>query len=101
VRGEFPIKWKHVTATMDNDDPENRFELRDVPWVQYFEANFALHGAYWHDDFGRMRSHGCVNLAPIDARRLFFWTDPVLPDGWHGVRGAAPMAEGTWVRVRR
>ncbi len=101
VRGEFPIKWKHVTATMDNDDPENRFELRDVPWVQYFEANFAIHGAYWHDDFGRMRSHGCVNMAPIDARRLFFWTDPVLPDGWHAVRSAAPMTEGTWVRVRR
>ncbi len=101
VRGEFPIKWKHITATMDNDDPENRFELRDVPWVQYFEANFALHGAYWHDDFGRMRSHGCVNMAPIDARRLFFWTDPPLPDAWHAVRSGTPLGEGTWVRVRR
>ncbi len=101
VRGEFQIKWKHVTATMDADDPDNRFELRDVPWVQYFEANFALHGAYWHDDFGRPRSHGCVNLAPIDARKLFMWTDPPLPDAWHAAHAGAPLAQGTWVRVRR
>lgn len=101
VRGEFRIDTKHVTATMDADDPENRFELRDVPWVQYFEGGFALHAAYWHDDFGRPRSHGCVNLSPVDARRLFFWTDPPLPEGWHGVTAGKSMGEGTWVRVRR
>ena len=100
IRGEFKIDVKHVTATMDADDPENHFELRDVPWVQYFEAGYALHAAYWHDDFGRMRSHGCVNLSPIDARRLFFWTDPALPEGWHGVKANGGMGPGTWVRVR-
>jgi hypothetical protein len=101
IRGEFRIDYKHITATMDADDPENRFELRDVPWVQYFEQGFALHAAYWHDDFGRPRSHGCVNLAPVDARRIFFWTDPPLPDGWHGVKSGPAMGAGTWVRVRR
>ncbi len=100
VRGEFRIDYKHVTATMDADDPENRFELRDVPWVQYFERGYALHAAYWHDDFGRPRSHGCINLAPIDARRVFFWTDPPLPEGWHGVRTTEGSGPGTWVRVR-
>lgn len=100
IRGEFRIDYKHVTATMDADDPENRFELRDVPWVQYFERGYALHAAYWHDDFGRPRSHGCVNLSPIDARKVFFWTDPPLPKGWHGVRSGEQMGAGTWVRVR-
>ena len=101
VRGEFRIKYKHVTATMDADDPENSFELRDVPWVQYFEQSFALHAAYWHDDFGHMRSHGCVNMAPVDARRVFMWTDPPLPEAWHGVQSGQAMGLGTWVRVRR
>jgi hypothetical protein len=100
ILGEFKIDYKHVTATMDADDPENKFELRDVPWVQYFERGYALHAAYWHDDFGRPRSHGCVNLAPIDARKVFFWTDPPLPEGFHGVRSGGPFVPGTWVRTR-
>ena len=100
IRGEFRIDYKHVTATMDADDPENRFELRDVPWVQYFERGYALHAAYWHDDFGRPRSHGCVNISPIDARKIFFWTEPQLPEHWHGVRATEATALGSWVRVR-
>jgi cytoskeletal protein CcmA (bactofilin family) len=100
IRGEFRIDYKHVTATMDADDPENRFELRDVPWVQYFERGYALHTAYWHDDFGTPRSHGCINLAPVDARRVFFWTDPPLPASWHGVKSGGDAGPGTWVRVR-
>lgn len=100
VRGEFRVNYKHVTATMDADDPENRFELRDVPWVQYFERGYALHAAYWHDDFGRPRSHGCINMAPVDARKVFFWTDPPLPQGWHGVRASDETGKGTWIRVR-
>ena len=101
VRGEFRIDYKHVTTTMDADDPESHFELRDVPWVQYFEGGYALHAAYWHDDFGRMRSHGCVNMSPVDARRIFFWTDPPLPEDWHAVKAGKTMGAGTWVRVRR
>ncbi|RYE86386.1 MAG: L,D-transpeptidase, partial [Myxococcales bacterium] len=60
----------------------------------------ALHAAYWHDDFGTPRSHGCINLAPIDARRVFFWTDPPLPRSWHGVKSGEATGAGTWVRVR-
>ncbi len=77
------------------------FELRDVPWIQYFSAGFALHGAYWHDVFGTPRSHGCVNLAPIDARIVFNWTDPPVPTGWHGVNVGADMGEGSWIHIRR
>lgn len=75
------------------------FELRDVPWIQYFAAGYALHGAYWHDVFGIPRSHGCVNLSPIDARLVFRWTDPPLPEGWHGINIGPDMGEGTGVYV--
>jgi len=84
-RGIFRIHTKHVSSTMSSDEVGEEFELRDVPYVQYFEKGYALHGAYWHDRFGTPKSHGCINLAPEDARRLFFFTEPALPDGWHGV----------------
>ena len=85
-RGIFRIHTKHVTATMDSDEVGEEFELRDVPYVQYFDKEgYALHGAYWHDRFGTPKSHGCLNLTPEDARRIFFWTEPQLPIGWHGV----------------
>ena len=76
------------------------FELRDVPWIQYFAAGYALHGAYWHDVFGTARSHGCVNLAPIDARYVFLWSDPPVPPGWHGINVGNDMGEGTAVEIR-
>jgi hypothetical protein len=85
-RGTFMIYAKHVSATMDGeDDASDSYSLLDVPFVQYFHRGFALHAAYWHDEFGKIRSHGCVNMAAHDAAWLFEWTDPqVFPD-WHGV----------------
>lgn len=83
-RGIFRIHTKHLSTTMSSDEVGEEFELRDVPYVQYFEDGYALHGAYWHDRFGVPKSHGCINLAPEDARRLFFFTEPTLPLGWHG-----------------
>jgi hypothetical protein len=86
VRGTYMIHTKHVASTMDDDeDVADSYSLRDVPFVQYFHKGYAIHGAYWHDEFGKMRSHGCINLAPIDAAWLFEWTDPPVPEGWHGV----------------
>ncbi|HTJ83138.1 MAG TPA: L,D-transpeptidase family protein, partial [Polyangiaceae bacterium] len=65
IRGTFLIRAKHVSGTMDGDEAsDDSFDLRDVPYIQYFHEGYALHAAYWHDDFGRTRSHGCVNLAP-------------------------------------
>lgn len=99
VRGTFMIYQKEVTATMDGDEDSaaDSYALRDVPFVQYFHKGFALHGTYWHDEFGRIRSHGCVNLSPIDAAWLFEWTDPVVPPDWHGVIN---KERGTVVYVR-
>jgi len=83
VRGVFVIHTKHVTATMDGDEVGDQFDLRDVPYVQYFTEGYAIHGAYWHDEFGVPRSHGCVNVSPQDAAWLFAWTEPQVPEGWH------------------
>lgn len=96
VLGSFRINTKFVTATMDSDVVGEEFELRDVPYVQYFKEGYALHASYWHDVFGQPKSHGCINLAPEDARRLFYWTEPRVPAHWHG----ASKAMGTVVNVR-
>jgi lipoprotein-anchoring transpeptidase ErfK/SrfK len=70
---------------MSSDELGEEFELSDVPYVQYFDqGGYALHGAYWHDGFGQPRSHGCINLSPGDARRVFDWTEPRVPEQWHG-----------------
>ncbi|MGK4005363.1 L,D-transpeptidase [Sorangium sp. So ce1036] len=85
IRGSFYIHAKHVSTTMDGDDEASEaFDLRDVPYTQYFRGGYALHGAYWHDEFGKARSHGCINLAPADAAWLFEWTEPAVPPEWHG-----------------
>lgn len=53
------------------DDRSDYYFLEDVPWILYYDGDRALHGAYWHDNFGIRSSHGCVNLSPRDARWLF------------------------------
>jgi hypothetical protein len=101
VEGSFRIREKHVTTTMDDDGAsDGTYRIEDVPWVMYFEKSFALHGAFWHSGFGRERSHGCVNLTPHDARHLFAWAGPTLPEGWHGVK-ATKENPGTRVIVHK
>ncbi|MBI4704385.1 MAG: L,D-transpeptidase [Deltaproteobacteria bacterium] len=78
---------------------EGLFKLRDVPHIQYFATGYAIHGAYWHDVLGIPRSHGCINLAPADSLRLFHWTEPAVPEGWHGVRALGD--EGTVVVIHK
>jgi lipoprotein-anchoring transpeptidase ErfK/SrfK len=98
--GQFRIYQKHITTTMDSAVADHEFELRDVPWVMYFKAGYALHAAYWHDDFGRARSHGCINLAPIDARYVFLWSALSVPEHWHAAySGNGGFEEGTLVNV--
>ncbi|MBL8058812.1 MAG: L,D-transpeptidase [Anaerolineales bacterium] len=54
-------------------DKSDYYYLEAVPYVLYFDGDRALHGEYWHDRLGFKRSHGCVNLAPLDARWLYNW----------------------------
>jgi hypothetical protein len=65
----------------------------------FYAKDFALHTAYWHDRFGNTRSHGCVNLSPIDARTLYFWSDPQVPMGWSMAHGVFERP-GSMVRIR-
>lgn len=95
--GLFHIKRKAISATMRGVDPDGPFTVEDVPWTMYFLRGFALHGAYWHNDFGTVRSHGCINAAPVDARWLFHWSDPGLPEGWH----IALVERKTWIYLTR
>ncbi len=85
--GIFQIRRKYIADTMANlgSGMDDQYSIEDVPWTQYFEGSFALHGAFWHDRFGLTRSHGCVNLAPEDALRVFNGLWPRVPDGWLGV----------------
>jgi lipoprotein-anchoring transpeptidase ErfK/SrfK len=93
-------KGRHPEYGITMRRGSQNFELRDVPWIQYFASGYAIHGAYWHDVFGIPRSHGCINLSPIDARIAFLWTEPALPEGWHGMNVGAETGEGTVVIVR-
>lgn len=84
--GLFRISEKHKTRTMRGADSAGVFEVAEVPWTMFYRGNYALHGAYWHDDFGKVRSHGCINLAPLDARWIFHFTEGAIPSGWHALR---------------
>jgi lipoprotein-anchoring transpeptidase ErfK/SrfK len=63
-------------------DSLDAYELPGVPWVLFFyQTGIAFHGTYWHTDFGRPRSHGCINMRCEEAKWLFRWTLPVIaPD---------------------
>ena len=52
------------------------YYLEEVTWTCYFYSGYALHTAYWHDAFGRPRSHGCVNMTPYDAWWVYQWSAP-------------------------
>ncbi|HBX69147.1 MAG TPA: hypothetical protein DEH25_07140 [Chloroflexi bacterium] len=58
----------------------NGYDLPGVPWICYItEKGVAFHGTYWHNDFGRPRSHGCINLTSQAAKWIYRWTLPVVP----------------------
>lgn len=98
--GSFRIERKHLTHTMDGDTAvDGPYSVEDVPYVMYFQLAYALHSAFWHNGFGRPRSHGCINMAPLDAKWLFNWIFPELPRGWH-VSYPTEGQEGTRLYIR-
>jgi len=80
--GEFLTYHKGPSIHMTNqgDALEHIYNLPGVPWCTFFTGiGNAFHGAYWHNDYGRPRSHGCVNLPSAAAKFLYRWTSPVVP----------------------
>lgn len=94
--GLYRVQRKYLTKTMrGKDDVSGRYEVQEVPWTLYYDHNYAIHGAYWHNRFGRTKSHGCINVPPVDARWLYYWSTLALPAGWHSLaRGS-----GTYVYI--
>jgi lipoprotein-anchoring transpeptidase ErfK/SrfK len=69
---------RHMAAGDGAD--ANSYDLPGVPWVSYLMENgISFHGTYWHNNFGRPRSHGCVNLSPQHALWVYRWSNPVVP----------------------
>jgi len=87
-QGEFRI-WAKTRATkMEGGEGKYYYNLPNVPFVMFFENDkipgyrgFGLHGTYWHSDFGNVHSHGCVNLPTLIAEKLYYWTNPIIPEG--------------------
>lgn len=81
--GTFSVFKKMPSRYMQGPIPgvsDDFYDLPGVPWDLYFTAEgAAIHGAYWHIDFGNPHSHGCVNLPPDKAHELYDWTDLGTP----------------------
>jgi lipoprotein-anchoring transpeptidase ErfK/SrfK len=92
-KGEFRI-WVKIRATrMEGGSGAYYYNLPNVPYVMFFgndkvpdSKGYSLHGTYWHNDFGRVHSHGCVNLPTPIAEKLYYWTTPTLPEKKNYIR---------------
>lgn len=89
--GEFTV-WRKVKYQVYKGGSKERgdyYYLPNVPYSLFFYnekvakmKGYAVHGAYWHNDFGKKRrSNGCVNLRPAEAEKLYYWAGPVIPEG--------------------
>jgi lipoprotein-anchoring transpeptidase ErfK/SrfK len=69
VTGQFRVYVRLRSTAMAGPG----YYLPGVPFTMYFYKGYALHGTYWHSNFGVPMSHGCVNLRTSDAEWLFNW----------------------------
>jgi lipoprotein-anchoring transpeptidase ErfK/SrfK len=96
---------KHMGSVAGGDEVEQRggFTLPGVPWTCFFlsDGGYALHGTYWHNNFGLQMSHGCVNMRNEDALWLFRWSTPVFdPFKIESARNWEKTGNGTLVLVQ-
>lgn len=98
--GTFNIWSKTRSQSMVGGSKElgTYYNLANVPDNMFFYNGYALHGAYWHNNFGHPMSHGCVNEPLANAHQIFEWAGPVVPTGQNAVR-ATPENPGTRVVV--
>lgn len=69
VRGAYEIRTKLPLERMIGPG----YDTPNVPWTMYFFRGYAIHGAYWHNNFGTPVSHGCVNMRVDEAKALYDW----------------------------
>jgi lipoprotein-anchoring transpeptidase ErfK/SrfK len=74
VTGQFRVYLRYQAQTMDGRRLGYDYYLPNVPYVMYFYNDYALHGTYWHNNFGTPMSHGCVNLPTPAAQWIFNWS---------------------------
>lgn len=75
VVGNFAVYRKLDSQTMSGPG----YYLPGVPWVMYFYSGYAIHGTYWHNNFGQPMSHGCVNLPTTEAAWFYNFADIGTP----------------------
>lgn len=91
IRTKFPVR--HMGNGYLTADPE-AYELPGVPWTMFFhESGFALHGTYWHNNFGTRMSHGCINMRNDEAGWLFRWTEPAYQPGEWYTSGSGTLVQ--------
>ena len=97
--GTHHVLFKTPASRMTGGEGEGYYDLPGVPFPTYFtQTAVAIHGAYWHNDFGHPRSHGCLNVPAPVARWFWRWTEPSAP--YDAVRYATPRgATGTVIKV--
>ncbi len=98
--GEYRIWYKTRATKMEggNRATNTYYYLPNVPYAIFFKGDFGIHGTYWHQNFGKPMSHGCVNAPTPIAEKLFYWTDPQVPEGQWATR-ATDANPGTRVVV--
>jgi lipoprotein-anchoring transpeptidase ErfK/SrfK len=67
--GQYRVYVKYVSTLMSGPG----YYLPNVPYTMYFYRGYGIHGTYWHANFGRPMSHGCINLPTSEAQWLFNW----------------------------
>ena len=78
--GDLNTHWKIISLNMSAGTTGAGYSTPAVPWCTFVHGDgVAIHGAFWHNDFGAPRSHGCINCRPEDAKWIFRWTTPVIP----------------------
>jgi hypothetical protein len=98
IRGTFRVRSKYVTRRFDPRELAGEIEIQDAPWVLEFEPGYVIAGSYFSDAFGEAQNYHAITLSPIDARRIWSWADPQVPDGWSGVEDDGTT--GTIVYIR-
>jgi len=97
-RGEYEVLRKSHTSYMIGGVGSDHYDLPGVSFPTYFTRTaIAVHGTYWHNDYGRPRSHGCVNVLNDAAQFVFRWSTPAVPYDQHQIM--VKRGEGTKVVV--